>query len=266
METNKNFAGYFYSPAAKRNLLNQLDLDRSQAVLEQSAKPAPIAETNEISQSKPLPIEYVTDEILQVKPLPIEYVTDHILQSKPLPIEYVTESTEQKNPISSKSDMESDELPNSSQPAKESSPPPVDHAEDNNDLAMYLAENPKQGALRFQVTVGRGVIPIEGADITVSKTINGKKYIFETATSDQDGLSKTIILPAPDRQLSLSPGEPDSYSTYDARVDYPGYSSIQFLNIPIFEGITSLQSVKMLPTFEGNQDPIIVREYEPKTL
>lgn len=252
METNNNFAGYFYSPAAKRNLLNQFDFDGSQAVLEQSAKTTPITRTNELSQSKPLPMEYISDDMPKFKPLPIEYID---------------ESTEPKPSMPSKEDMGSSELPNSSQPDKEeSSVPPVDNAEENTDLAIYLAQNPKEGSLRFQVTVGRGVIPIEGADITVSKTINGKKYIFEATTTDQDGLSKTITLPAPDRQLSLSPGEPDAYSTYDARIDHPGYSSMEFLNIPIFEGITSLQSARMLPTFEGNQEPIVIREYEPQTL
>ena len=53
--------------------------------------------------------------------------------------------------------------------------------------------------------------------------------------------------PAPDKSLSLSPGSYKPYSTYDISVSADGYLTEYFYDVPVFEGITSLQPVSLKP-------------------
>lgn len=109
----------------------------------------------------------------------------------------------------------------------------------------YISENPKEGYLTFQVA--SGAIPVSGSKIIVSKNVGDEVYIGKTLLSDMDGKTSVISLPAPDKMLSLTPGNVKPYSTYDIIVSANGYLTEYFYDVPVFEGITSLQPVILKP-------------------
>ena len=50
------------------------------------------------------------------------------------------------------------------------------------------------------------------------------------------------------------------YATYDIFVSHPGFISTYLENVPIFDSTVSIQSVEMLPTVSGEQNPNVINE------
>ncbi len=105
-----------------------------------------------------------------------------------------------------------------------------------------------QGTLIVQVALAKGAIPVEGARVVVSLG----DTIFADFFTDKSGRTPLLILPAPDRELSQTPGGTTRpYSIYNIRISYPGYYVEEALNVPIFDKINSIQPVALVPLPEN---------------
>ena len=117
------------------------------------------------------------------------------------------------------------------------------------------------GQLIFRVATARGAIPLEGAQITVWPNIpapgeEGRGQVIAVLYSDRDGKTEPLSLPAPPRSDSLEPSTSGAlpFSNYDAEVYLPGYYAPSYTRIPIFDGITSIQSVDLIPLPENGRE------------
>lgn len=70
---------------------------------------------------------------------------------------------------------------------------------------------------------------------------------MKTLLTDIIGKTPKFRFLLPDKSLSLSPGSYKPYSTYDISVSADGYLTEYFYDVPVFEGITSLQPVSLKP-------------------
>lgn len=107
------------------------------------------------------------------------------------------------------------------------------------------------GTLRVRVTEANGTIPVEGAVVQVSEfpeTSDGR--LLYSMRTDRDGLTPAVTLPAPPAGESLTPGAALPYTTYHLSVIYDGYYPVEGIGIPIFEGITAVQPVNLVPLTE----------------
>ena len=133
--------------------------------------------------------------------------------------------------------------------------------------------NDNQGGLGYmivRVSTARGAIPLEGATVTVSNYApefeSGRGDVIAVHTTDRSGITPKIALKAPPRSLSMSPGNGKSYQTYNVSVAKDGYFSQNYINAPIFDGITSIQTADMIPLPDNGQtdnfDPDANRFFE----
>lgn len=98
------------------------------------------------------------------------------------------------------------------------------------------------GRLIVQVFLANGAVPIQNAKVTI--TDENKNFVTELTTNNS-GRTPSVELPAPSARLSLEPADIKPYSTYNIRVEYPGYYTEEFLNVPVFDRIESIQPVSM---------------------
>ena len=122
------------------------------------------------------------------------------------------------------------------------------------------SQNTGSGTLIAQVSVANGAVPIMGANVIISNTDGS---LITTQFTDNSGRTPGIRLPAPSSEYSLHPGNLRPYSTYNMRVEYPGFYTEEFLNIAIFDKIVSVQPVSMEPLGEDateNDRLIIINE------
>ena len=104
----------------------------------------------------------------------------------------------------------------------------------------------ENGRLIVNVTTLRGLYPVPNATVTVFTGNYENMTIVDSSITDENGKSKIFILPAPSRALSLEAGATEAvYTSYGVMVDADGYSRQVNLNLPIFEGVTSLQAIDM---------------------
>ncbi|MEG2582966.1 MAG: hypothetical protein RSA27_00460 [Oscillospiraceae bacterium] len=126
-----------------------------------------------------------------------------------------------------------------------------------------------EGYLIVQVFIANMSIPIEGAHVTITKTVGDTQEIIKKLTTDKSGRTEQLALPAPSRKLSQNPGTTSlSYGVYNTYVEQAGYYVEENLNVPIFDGIRSIQPISLTPILEGDTNPHanITNESEPKDL
>ncbi len=118
------------------------------------------------------------------------------------------------------------------------------------------------GDLIVQVSIARGSIPVEGAAVTVTDNAPSPNHIALLMT-DNSGRTERLSLSAPSRELSQTPnGTQRPYSVYHVLIEKEGYYPVQLLNIPIFDRISSIQPVALVPLSEGTIPPgeVIINE------
>ncbi len=113
------------------------------------------------------------------------------------------------------------------------------------------------GYMIVHVTTARGAIPLEGAVVTVTDyygdNLTERGSTIGTYITNSSGLTDKFALPAPPRSLSMSPGNGKGYLTYNIQVAKDGYYQQNYINAPIFEGITSIQNADMIPLSDNGQ-------------
>ncbi len=142
-------------------------------------------------------------------------------------------------------------------------------------LPQPLENPPPEGTgyLIIHVTTAGGAIPLEGAKIDIQNYEKESESAPATRgdtiaspVSGIDGNTVRIPLSAPLKALSQSPGNGTPYALYTVNVTLDGYNSQSFAGIPIFDGITSIQPVILVPLPEngttGIPRPDSVRYFE----
>ena len=106
-----------------------------------------------------------------------------------------------------------------------------------------------EGYLVVRVSTASGAIPLSGAQVTVRGGEESNSDYYRSFYSGASGLTPKIALPAPLRSLSENPsnGGIKPYSLYSIDVFSDGYVDLSFVNVPVFDTITSVQPANMIP-------------------
>ena len=118
---------------------------------------------------------------------------------------------------------------------------------ENDTYAQFLEENPKTGWLRIQAYTGLGSGPAPGATAVISRQFADGVHVFATVQTDESGIADDIPLPAPDKSLAESPAGEAPYADYRITVTRPGYRTEVYTEVPVFDGIKSIQPVQLTP-------------------
>ncbi len=148
---------------------------------------------------------------------------------------------------------------------------PLIQKRDDSDKPEKPAEPYPRNAVGFlivQTFSARGVLPVEGATVTVSGTENDKTVLYHTVFSDISGLSPLMSLPAVSAQLSMKPGAYQPYTVYTVRVQKAGYYPVENTRVTIYEGVVARQPVNLVPLPENQREgkPHIFPESGPADL
>ena len=139
---------------------------------------------------------------------------------------------------------------NEAQDISDNLPPFVDDGESDAAISDELSEaenasNTGYGALRVQVYAADQTYPIAAANVAVTE--NEKDEILFQGYTDTSGIIDDIILPAPSKEMSNGPTKTKPYSQYDINVSHPRFNSRRYINVPVFEGKKSVQTVQLVP-------------------
>lgn len=133
---------------------------------------------------------------------------------------------------------------------------------------IYQKENPQTGNLRVQAFTARRTYHVPDAVVEVSKNFPSGRYVIARMVTDQSGATEMISLPAPDKDLSEVPGNTHLFTRVDVKVKHKNFVETNFLDVPVFQGITSNQIADMMPLAAApdGMRSIDLVEHEPTDL
>ncbi len=119
----------------------------------------------------------------------------------------------------------------------------------NGNIAGEMQNRMGEGYLVVRVSTANGAIPLPGAHVTVRGGEESNSDYYRSFYSGASGLTEKIALPAPLRSLSEDPsnGGIRPYALYSIDVFNDGYVDLSFVNVPVFDTITSIQPANMIP-------------------
>ena len=105
----------------------------------------------------------------------------------------------------------------------------------------------QNGGLIAEATVIRGLYPLSGVRVVLFTGSMDNMNIVDEDVTDMSGRTKTFILNAPPKEISLqSESEEIPYSSYNVLLSADGYLDNYHLNIPVFSGQIVLIKSNML--------------------
>lgn len=130
---------------------------------------------------------------------------------------------------------------------------------------MADTNTPGKGFLILQVYTADQALPIEGAHILITRNANGGEELVKVMQTNRSGKTEPLALDAPPASNSLTPDGGTRFYNYNIRVDYPGFYTMENLNVPIFEGQTAIQPIGLIPLPANDErgKKITVIEEEP---
>ena len=134
---------------------------------------------------------------------------------------------------------------------------------------MANTENNNTGILTVQVYTADQALPVENANVVVTKASGSGEELVKVMKTNRSGKTEPLELSAPPAENSQSPDATgERFYKYNIRVDYPGYYSMENINVPIFAGQTAIQPFALipLPLYEESGRQIVTIEEEPVEL
>ena len=119
-----------------------------------------------------------------------------------------------------------------------------------------MQENVDEGSLRVDITDDRGQ-PVEGAVADISYT-GAPEGILEELTTNSNGQTPTIRLPAPPLEYSSEPGVEQPFSEYNIVIRKDGFAPFSVSGAELFSGQTSIQNIRLTPSVINNEGTAIV--------
>lgn len=132
----------------------------------------------------------------------------------------------------------------------------------------FKSRNNGEGTLRIQAFSGQQAFPVVNANIVVSKDFTDGTYTFFNDLTDTSGIVENMSLSAPRSGVANKDNEILPYSTYTIRVTHPFFRTTVYNNVPVFDGITSIQPVNLVPKTGTpiDDNDIVYSETEPVDL
>ncbi|MBO5110685.1 MAG: hypothetical protein J6D21_08205 [Clostridia bacterium] len=128
------------------------------------------------------------------------------------------------------------------------------------------AQNEHFGRLLVTVTTALGALPLEGAQVLIYGTEGEaeNQYVLYSLRTDATGQTPRVLLPTVAEGLSEVPGQLTPYTTYSVTVRKDGYYYAEENEVPIFEGVTSIQPMDLIPLAEYGSPDSATPEFPPR--
>ena len=89
---------------------------------------------------------------------------------------------------------------------------------------------------------------MENAQVNLYKVFPDGAYLIDSQFTDSSGQVDPVTVPALERSLSETPGDAAPYVSYRITVSHPDFVDAVIEQVPVFEGVVSLQAVDLIPT------------------
>ena len=108
----------------------------------------------------------------------------------------------------------------------------------------------ENGYITVNAVTAGGALPVENAVVRIRDSAGALIGVFFT---DRDGRTPKLKVLAPPKGNSESPGAPTPpFFSYNVDTDKEGFISVRNVDVPVYPGVTSIQTVELIPISEGS--------------
>lgn len=113
------------------------------------------------------------------------------------------------------------------------------------------------GQLDVSVVSAATAAPVADAQVSIAYTGDPSSAI-EQLTTDNNGQTEAVSLPAPPVEYSLNPDRPQPYSEYTLTITAPGFDPFQVSGVEVLPLITSLYQARLRPRTRPAEESLYV--------
>lgn len=113
------------------------------------------------------------------------------------------------------------------------------------------------GQLDVSVVSAATAAPVADAQVSIAYTGDPSGAI-EQLTTDNNGQTEAVSLPAPPVEYSLNPNRPQPYSEYTLTITAPGFDPFQVSGVEVLPLITSLYQARLRPRTRPAEESLYV--------
>ena len=121
------------------------------------------------------------------------------------------------------------------------------------DYQGFVGVNPKQGSLKVMAFTAYQAIPIENAEIIITKEIGGNNVLFFRGYTDSSGIIDNITLPAPTSGYDDNSFQTSSTTSYKLTAIKDNYDCVKQYIINMIGDVKVLQYIKMTPIMDKGE-------------
>ncbi|MBR5534883.1 MAG: spore cortex-lytic protein [Ruminiclostridium sp.] len=122
------------------------------------------------------------------------------------------------------------------------------------------------GTLVVRVFTSRGELPVQDASISVTHQGTQGNDLLALQTSGRSGTTAPITIPSPAPENSQRPDQPNPFALCDIWVERTGYHLLVVRGVQIFPGVTSFQSLPLIPQNPADGMAVDTVEITPQNL
>ena len=132
-------------------------------------------------------------------------------------------------------------------------------------LYAMQQDRPDTGRLLVNVSSMISSRAVSGATVQITDS-NEPGDVIDELSTDSNGQTDTIDLPAPPLEYSLEPESAQPYSVFNLKITAPGFEPTVISGAEILSGQTALQNISLIPQFETPNDDSELYVIPPHTL
>ncbi len=130
-------------------------------------------------------------------------------------------------------------------PPAQTEPSTVTESQAQRSPANFFSIADRVGRLKVETFLKDRAAPVEGVHLIISNDLDGQEFRYYEADTDQVGIAEGFLLPATDRDRSLSPDQAAPYTTYYVRAEKAGFLPVPPLLVQIYENVTTVLPIVM---------------------
>ena len=124
-------------------------------------------------------------------------------------------------------------------------------------LTAFAQDMTDTGQLDVSVVSAATAAPVADAQVSIAYTGDPSGAI-EQLTTDNNGQTEAVSLPAPPVEYSLNPDRPQPYSEYTLTITAPGFDPFQVSGVEVLPLITSLYQARLRPRTRPAEESLYV--------
>ncbi len=121
----------------------------------------------------------------------------------------------------------------------------IEQAQEERSPQSFFGIADRVGRLKVETFLQDRSAPVAGVHLIISNTLDGQEFRYYEADTDSVGIAEGFLLPATNRDRTLSPDQAAPYTIYQVEAQKEGFLPLPPFLVQIYENVTTVLPILM---------------------